>query len=131
MITGTLYREKPVAEQHEAKTLLRLYFVRHGETAWSLTGRHTGRTDLPLTAHGEEEARALGRCLRDIPFTHVLASPLQRARRTCELVGLGTSSEIEPDLKEWDYGDYEGRRSADILLERPGCNLVRDGCPNG
>jgi broad specificity phosphatase PhoE len=131
MITGTLYREKPVAEQHEAKTLLRLYFVRHGETAWSLTGRHTGRTDLPLTAHGEEEARALGRCLRDIPFTHVLASPLQRARRTCELVGLGTSSEIEPDLKEWDYGDYEGRRSADILLERPGWNLFRDGCPNG
>ncbi len=131
MITGALYREKPAAEQYEMKTLLRLSFVRHGETTWSLTGQHTGRTDLPLTTHGEEEARELGRHLRGIPFAHVLTSPLQRARRTCELVGLETAAEVEPDLEEWDYGDYEGRRSADILQERPGWNLFQDGCPHG
>jgi probable phosphoglycerate mutase len=110
---------------------LRLYIVRHGETAWSLSGQHTGRTDLPLTARGEEEARALQPWLRRIRFVRVLTSPLQRARRTCELAGLGAAAAVEPDLAEWAYGDYEGRLSRDIRIERPGWNVFRDGCPNG
>ena len=111
--------------------LQRIYLVRHGETEWSLTGQHTGRTDIPLTPRGEEAARELGQRLRGIQFARVLASPRQRARRTCELTGLGPAAEIEPDLMEWDYGDYEGRRSADILKGRPDWNLFRDGCPQG
>jgi broad specificity phosphatase PhoE len=111
--------------------LPRIYLIRHGETEWSLSGQHTGRTDIPLTARGEDAARELGQRLRDIPFAHVLTSPRQRARRTCELAGLGPMTEIEPDLAEWDYGDYEGQRSADIRKERPDWNLFRDGCPNG
>ncbi|MGC2282237.1 MAG: histidine phosphatase family protein, partial [Candidatus Acidiferrales bacterium] len=79
-------------------TLLQLYFIRHGETAWSLSGQHTGRTDIPLTAHGEDEARKLGPCLWGIQFTRVLTSPRQRAQRTCEFAGLGPAAEIEPDL---------------------------------
>jgi len=110
---------------------LEIHFIRHGETAWSLTGHHTGRTDLPLTQHGEDEARTLGKHLRGIPFTHVLTSPLQRARQTCELVGLDQIPEIEPDLTEWDYGDYEGKRSVDIRQERPDWTIFRDGCPYG
>jgi len=108
-----------------------LYLIRHGETAWSLAGRHTGRTDIPLTANGEEEALKLGRQLLDIQFAHVLSSPLKRALQTCELAGLDKVPEIEHDLAEWDYGDYEGQRSADILVERPGWNVYRDGCPGG
>jgi broad specificity phosphatase PhoE len=110
---------------------LRLYLIRHGETEWSLSGRHTGRTDLPLTANGEDEARKLGKHLLGIPFAHVLTSPLKRALQTCELAGLGKPPEIEPGLAEWDYGDYEGQRSADILKERPDWNVYRDGCPRG
>lgn len=110
---------------------VRVFIVRHGETEWSLTGRHTGRTDLALTARGEYEARAIEPRLRIISFTRVLTSPRQRARRTCELAGLIPGAEIEPDLAEWDYGDYEGRRSVDILQERPDWNLFRDGCPGG
>lgn len=109
----------------------RIYLVRHGETEWSLSGQHTGRTDVPLTAHGEDAARKLGLRLREIPFTRVLASPRKRARRTCELAGLNPAAEIEPDLAEWDYGDYEGQRSAEILKDRPGWNIFRDGCPHG
>lgn len=108
-----------------------LYLVRHGETEWSLSGRHTGRTDIALTARGENEARGLAPRLRDIRFAHVLASPLQRARRTCELAGLGAAAEIEADLAEWDYGDYEGQRSVDIRKQRAGWNVFRDGCPRG
>lgn len=108
-----------------------LYLVRHGETEWSLAGRHTGRTDIALTARGEDEARGLAPRLRDIRFAHVLASPLQRARRTCELAGLGAAAEIEADLAEWDYGDYEGQRSVDIRKQRAGWNVFRDGCPQG
>jgi broad specificity phosphatase PhoE len=111
--------------------LLQLYFIRHGETEWSLSGQHTGRTDIPLTARGEEEARKLGPCLREIQFARVLTSQRQRARRTCELAGLGPAAEIEPDLAEWDYGDYEGRRSVDIHKGRPDWNVFRDGCPRG
>src|SRR6185436_18609370 len=111
--------------------MLRIYLVRHGETEWSLSGQHTGRTDIPLTARGEDGARKLGQRFRGIPFTHVLTSPRQRARRTCELAGLGPTAEIEPDLAEWDYGDYEGQRSADIRTVRPDWNLFQDGCPHG
>jgi broad specificity phosphatase PhoE len=109
----------------------RIYLVRHGETSWSLSGRHTGRTDIPLTANGEAQARALGPRLRAVDFGLVLTSPAGRARRTCELAGLPRAAEIEPDLAEWDYGDYEGRLSAEILKERPGWDLFRDGCPHG
>jgi broad specificity phosphatase PhoE len=110
---------------------LQLYLVRHGETEWSLSGQHTGRTDLPLTTHGEDESRALGPLLRAHTFTRVLTSPRQRARRTCELAGLGATAEIEPDLSEWEYGEYEGRRTVEIQKEWPGWNVFRDGCPGG
>jgi probable phosphoglycerate mutase len=108
----------------------RLFLIRHGETEWSLSGRHTGSTDLSLTPHGEEEARALGRLLAGVSFARVLTSPKLRARQTAELAGLG-GAEIEPDLAEWSYGDYEGRRSVDIWQERPGWDIFRDGCPGG
>jgi probable phosphoglycerate mutase len=108
-----------------------IYLARHGETAWSLTGQHTGLTDLPLTAHGERNARHLGERLRGIKFAKVFTSPLQRAMRTCELAGFKSSAEIDKDLVEWNYGDYEGQRTAEILKERPGWRLFRDGCPGG
>ena len=111
--------------------LLDLYFIRHGQTAWSLTGQHTGRTDIPLTDHGEAEARGLAPWLRHIRFERVFTSPLQRARRTCDLAGLGGGADIEPNLAEWNYGDYEGKLSSDIRKERPGWNVFRDGCPGG
>jgi broad specificity phosphatase PhoE len=105
--------------------------ARHGETEWSLNGRHTGRTDLPLTARGEEAARRLGERLRDRRFSHVFTSPLQRARRTCALAGFELVAEVDPDLVEWDYGKYEGLRTAEIQAERPGWQVFRDGCPGG
>lgn len=110
---------------------LRLYLIRHGETEWSLSGQYTGRTDIALTAHGEEAARELGHRLRGIVFSLVLTSPMQRAQQTCALAGLAPAAEIEPELAEWDYGDYEGRTPADIHASRPGWNLFRDGSPNG
>lgn len=110
---------------------LNLYLVRHGETAWSLSGQHTGSTDIALTEHGEDEARNLAAYFEGILFTHVLTSPRQRARRTCELLGLGKSSEINEDLAEWDYGAYEGQRTVDIRKDRPNWNLWKDGCPGG
>jgi broad specificity phosphatase PhoE len=113
------------------KTLPSLYLVRHGQTEWSLSGQHTGRTDIPLTVHGEAEARALVPWLRQVRFGAVLTSPRLRARRTCALVELGREAEIEPDLAEWDYGDYEGKLSSDICQRRTAWNLFRDGCPNG
>ena len=97
---------------------LTLYLVRHGETEWSLSGRHTGRTDIALTTHGEDQARTLVPALAAIQFAHVFTSPLQRARQTCDLAGLGASAEIVTDLAEWDYGQYEGRRSIDIRKTR-------------
>lgn len=108
-----------------------VYLARHGETAWSLSGQHTGRTDLPLTERGDAQARALGERLRCSSFAKVLTSPSQRAVRTCELAGFGATAEIEPNLAEWDYGDYEGRRTAEILTERPDWRLFRDGAPGG
>ena len=109
----------------------RLFFFRHGETKWSLLGRHTGVTDLALTLHGERQARALKPWTAQVAFSRVLTSPRLRARTTCALAGLGEQAEVEPDLAEWDYGDYEGRRSVDIEMDRPGWNLFRDGCPHG
>ncbi len=108
-----------------------VYLARHGETAWSVSGQHTGRTDLPLTERGEEQARALGRRLRAVAFAKVLTSPSQRAVRTCALAGFGAAAETDPDLAEWDYGNYEGRRTAEILAERPDWQLFRDGAPGG
>jgi broad specificity phosphatase PhoE len=108
-----------------------IYLVRHGETAWSLSGQHTGRTDLPLTERGERNARALGERLRGLVFAKVFTSPLQRAVRTCELAGYGGVAEIDPDLVEWDYGQYEGRRTAEIHAERPDWQLFCEGCPGG
>ena len=108
-----------------------VYLARHGETAWTLSGQHTGRTDLPLTERGELQARALGERLRGSVFAKVLTSPSQRAVRTCALAGFGADAEIDPDLAEWDYGDYEGRRTAEILTERPDWRLFRDGAPGG
>jgi probable phosphoglycerate mutase len=108
-----------------------VYLARHGETAWSLTGQHTGVTDIPLTEHGERNARHLGERLRELNFAKVFTSPLQRASRTCELAGFGAQAQVDPDLVEWNYGQYEGRRTAEILLERPDWQLFRDGCPGG
>jgi probable phosphoglycerate mutase len=108
-----------------------IYLARHGETAWSLSGQHTGRTDLPLTERGERNASRLGQRLRGSTFARVFTSPLQRAARTCELAGFRAMAEIDVDLLEWDYGDYEGRRTAEIHAERPDWQLFRDGCPGG
>ena len=107
------------------------YVARHGETAWSLSGQHTGLTDLPLTPNGERNAKRLGERLKELTFTKVFTSPLQRASRTCELAGFGSAAEIDRDLVEWDYGQYEGRHSAEIFAERPNWQLLRDGCPGG
>ena len=114
-----------------AEALPVIYLARHGETAWSLSGQHTGRTDLPLTEGGERNARALGVRLRGLLFAKVFTSPLQRAAHTCDLAGFGNAAERDPDLMEWDYGEYEGRRTAEIHVERPDWQLFRDGCPGG
>jgi probable phosphoglycerate mutase len=108
-----------------------VYLVRHGETEWSLSGQHTGLTDLPLTAAGEEQARRLQSRLKTVSFTRVFSSPLQRATRTCELAGYGMIAEVDRDLLEWNYGDYEGKKRDWILAHSPGWLIFRDGCPNG
>lgn len=113
------------------ETLPIIYLARHGETAWTLSGQHTGLTDLALTERGESNARRLEGRLRGLSFAKVFTSPLQRAVRTCELAGFGSLAEIDRDLLEWNYGEYEGRRTADILADRPGWQLFRDGCPGG
>ena len=107
------------------------YLAMHGESAWSLSGQHTGLTDLLLTERGERNARSLGERLRGLTFAKVFTSPLQRAARTCNLAGFGPVAEVDGDLLEWDYGQYEGRRSAEVLKERPDWQLFRDGCPGG
>jgi broad specificity phosphatase PhoE len=117
---GTICNELPV-----------VYLARHGETKWSLTGQHTGLTDLPLTKRGEDNARALGKRLTGLKFANVFTSPLQRAARTCELAGFGTLAEVDRNLLEWDYGQYEGLTTVQIHAGRPDWQLFRDGCPGG
>jgi probable phosphoglycerate mutase len=121
--------KQPSRAQHTS--VQRLYLIRHGETAWTLTGQHTGLTDIPLTAHGRETAQRLEPVLTRLPFDVVLTSPLQRARETCELAGLSARAQIDDDLVEWNYGDYEGLTSKQILALAPGWFLFRDGCPGG
>jgi broad specificity phosphatase PhoE len=105
--------------------------VRHAETQWTLDGRHTGRTDIPLTDAGRQAARELAQLLPDGAFERVLVSPLARARETCELCGLGDRAQVREDLREWDYGDYEGLTSAQIHEQRRDWSLWRDGAPGG
>ncbi len=114
-----------------SETLPVVYLARHGETAWTITGQHTGLTDLPLTERGEANARRLGARLAGILFAKVFTSPLKRARRTCELAGFAQAAELDDALVEWNYGRYEGKRTIDILRERPDWQLFRDGCPHG
>ncbi len=114
-----------------AQRLPYVYLVRHGDTAWTITRQHTGRTDLPLTESGIEHARELGERLNMVKPAKVFTSPLQRASRTCGLAGFGDRCILDPDLMEWDYGQYEGRKTAEILAERPGWDLFRDGAPGG
>jgi probable phosphoglycerate mutase len=114
-----------------SEALPEVYLARHGETAWTVANRHTGQTDLPLTERGEGNAANLRDRLRGLTFTRVLVSPLKRALRTCELAGFADVAEAVPDLTEWDYGAYEGRRTAEVRVERPGWYMFRDGCPGG
>lgn len=114
-----------------SETLPVVYLARHGDTAWTHSGQHTGLTDLPLTPDGERNARRLGERLKGMAFAKVFTSPLQRASRTCELAGYGVVAETDPDLVEWNYGQYEGLRSDEILAKRPDWQLFRDGCPGG
>jgi len=116
---------------NNAESFPKVYLVRHGETAWSLSRQYTGRADIPLTARGEQDAVELGAHLKGLEFSQVLMSPLLRARQTAALIGFGTGAITEPDLMEWDYGTYEGRRAADVQAERPGWDLFKDGCPGG
>ncbi|HWZ32122.1 MAG TPA: histidine phosphatase family protein [Bryobacteraceae bacterium] len=108
-----------------------VYIARHGETAWTISGQHTGLTDLPLTSRGERNARALADRLKGLEFAKVFTSPLERARRTCDLAGFGARAEVDRDLVEWNYGEYEGLTSAEIRAKRPDWQLFRDGCPGG
>ena len=116
---------------HMNATLPAIYLARHGETAWSLTGQHTGLTDLPLTGRGERNARRLGVRLAGLAFAKVFMSPLQRAARTCELAGFGSIAEVDRNLVEWNYGEYEGLRTTEIRAKNPDWQLFRDGCPDG
>jgi len=108
-----------------------VYLVRHGETAWTLTGQYTGLTDLPLTELGEKNARQLSARLHRLTLAKVFTSPLQRAARTCELAGFEVAAQVDPDLVEWNYGEYNGHTIAEILAMNPGWQLFRDGCPSG
>src|SRR5438093_10400541 len=114
-----------------ATELPRLFLARHGDTAWTDSRQRTGRTDLPLNERGEERARLIGEQLRKFTFARVFTSPLQRASKTCALAGFGAVAQVDPDLLEWDYGRFEGKLTRDIVKERPGWELFRDGCPDG
>ncbi len=111
--------------------LPQIFAARHGETAWTISGQHTGLSDIPLTLRGQRNAAQLGRRLAGIAFHRVLTSPLQRARQTCELAGFGARAEVDADIVEIDYGQYEGLRTEDIHAESPNWNLFSDGCPGG
>ena len=113
-----------------SESMLEVYLARHGETAWSLTGQHTGLTDLPLTPRGQQNASRLGHRLRGVEFAHVFTSPLQRAMQTCALAGFAGAA-ADRDLVEWNYGDYEGKTTAEIHRQRPDWEIFRDGCPGG
>lgn len=117
--------------ENEMNGLLQIYLMRHGETAWSLSGQHTGDTDVPLTTRGEAMAINLAATLKPLHFSLVLTSPRLRARTTCELAGLGATAQSEPNLAEWDYGDYEGLRTAEIRRLHPDWDIWTDGCPGG
>jgi broad specificity phosphatase PhoE len=108
-----------------------VFLARHGETAWAITGQHTGLTDIPLTERGERNATSLGERLAGVQFAEVITSPLIRASRTCALAGFEDRARVDPDLVEWDYGAYEGRKTVDIRVDNPGWFLFRDGCPGG
>jgi len=108
-----------------------IYLARHGETAWTLSGQHTGLSDIPLTERGERNAVRLGERLRGLTFAKVFTSPLQRAHRTCDLAGFGSAAQVDPDLVEWNYGEYDGLRGAEIRQRRPDWLLFRDGVPGG
>ena len=114
-----------------SESLPEIYLARHGETAWTLSHQHTGRTDIPLTERGERNARSLGQRLRGTTFDKVLTSSLVRATRTAELAGFGSVSLADPNLMEWDYGRYEGKTTAEIRKENCNWSLFRDGCPDG
>jgi broad specificity phosphatase PhoE len=114
-----------------SETFPKIYLARHGETVWSLSGQHTGLTDLPLTERGEQNARRLGERLAGLIFAKVFTISLQRAARTCELAGFGAAAETDRELVEWNYGKYEGLRTVEIHAERPDWQLFRDGCPGG
>jgi probable phosphoglycerate mutase len=114
-----------------SSALQKLYRARHGDTAWTDSSRHTGRTDVPLNERGEEHARQLSHRLRGFSFVRVFTSPLVRASQTCALAGFGAGAAVDPDLVEWDYGRFEGKTTSDILKEQPGWELFRDGCPGG
>ena len=132
-LTGQSHRRQPrlVHGVMADAALPLVYLARHGQTAWSLSGQHTGLTDLPLTPTGEANARRLALRLQGLEFARVLCSPLQRARHTCELAGYGARAAIDARLVEWNYGDYEGRTSAEVHAQRPDWQLFRDGCPGG
>lgn len=117
--------------EHKVTKAVQLWLVRHGETEWSATGQHTGRTDLPLTLEGKLHARQIGGLLNGRAFALVLTSPLQRARETCRLAGYGESAIVDANLQEWDYGEYEGRTTPEIQIQRPGWSLWRDGVIGG
>ena len=119
-----------MASDH-ATALPRLFLIRHGDTAWTDSRQHTGRTDLPLNANGEAHACRLGARLKGNMFSRVFVSPLVRVRRTCEFAGFAEHAEVDPDLTEWDYGDYESKLTADIHRQRPQWNLYHDGAPHG
>jgi broad specificity phosphatase PhoE len=126
--------DTPKSERREAGVSEKLpvvYLARHGNTAWTHSGQHTGLTDLPLTPDGERNAVRLGERLKGLTLAKVFTSPLQRAARTCELAGFGAVAETDPDLVEWNYGKYEGLTSEQILQQRPDWDLFRDGCPGG
>jgi probable phosphoglycerate mutase len=130
-VLDTAQFDSRTTEKMADENLPIIYLARHGETTWTLTGQHTGLTDLPLTEAGERNARRLADRLKGLIFRKVFTSPLQRAARTCQLAGFGDIVNIDPDLVEWNYGEYEGRTGAQIRAERPDWQLFRDGCPGG
>jgi len=134
MIGVTTLSATPVlaaTRPEERSALRRLVLIRHAETAWTVTGQYTGRTDAPLTDAGRQAARLLAVSLADACFTRVITSPLRRARETCALAGLETRAEVDPDLAEWDHGRYEGLTPGEVAARAPGWMLFSDGCPAG